>query len=320
MVGWRLFDRDDAAWDDRLAGLEESSVFQSSLWARHKAASGWRPLRLASGNAAVQGLVKRLPLGARLLWARGGPAGDPAAWDASLRRELLARAGGSVVYARVCPYRPADPETTARLTAAGWKRPGTPLDKPFTYRVALQGGAERKMSSNWAHNLRRGLSRAGQAQAWDSPDPVEMEGLYRGLESLKGLPPQHRAPELASMLGALGPRLILRRVCVGGKTVAMRACAVFGHVAMDLLAAAGPEARQIYASHVLLDALIAEAGRAGARFYDLGGADPVAAKGVADFKRGTGAAETETLGEWDAASPAAARAGIGALIAARMRP
>ncbi|MBI5597102.1 MAG: peptidoglycan bridge formation glycyltransferase FemA/FemB family protein [Elusimicrobia bacterium] len=315
-MSWKRFDGDDAAWDARIAGLPEASVFQSSSWARHKAASGWEALRLVRDGAAVQALVRRLPAGARLLWARGGPVGDPSAWDAGLRRELLRQAGGSAAYARVCPYRPADAAGEAALSAAGWRRPSRPLNPPTTYRLTLAAGPN--PSANWAHNLRRGLGRCGPALPWDAPDPSEMERLYLALESYKGLAAQHRAASLASLVAGLGPRLIVRRIVVDGKTVAMRACGVFGPVAMDLLAAAAPEARKIYASYVLLAALLDEARRAGAQAYDLGGADPIAAKGVADFKKGTGARFVETLGEWDAAAPDFARGPVGALIAARM--
>lgn len=317
MVSWREFDGSDEAWDALVAPLAESNVFQSSAWARHKAASGWRPLRLACEGAAVQGLVRSIPGGGRVVWARGGPLGDPAAWDGSMREALLRRAGGAAVYARVCPYRPAPGPGADALAASGWRRPSRPLNANRTYRLDLARPAL-EPSANWAHNLRRGHSRAGAAQDWPDPDPAAMERLYLSMEAFKGLSPQHRAASLASMVAELGPRLILRRAVVDGRTVAMRACGVFGRVAMDLLAAAAPEARKVYASYVLLESVVAEARRAGAQAYDLGGADAAAAKGVADFKRGTGADAVETVGEWDCAAPAFARRPIGALIAARM--
>lgn len=318
MVTWAAFEGSDEAWDARIAPLAESNVFQSSAWARHKAASGWRPVRLACGVAAVQGLVRRLPGGGRVLWARGGPLGDPSAWNAALREGLLRAAGGAAAYARVCPYRPACGPGVGALQGSGWRRPSRPLDGNSTFRLDLAAEEPLAPSANWAHNLRRGLARAGAAQDWPDPDPAEMERLYLGMEAYKGLAPQHRAADLASMTKALGNRMILRRVVVDGRTAAMRACGVFGRVAMDLLAAAAPEARKVYASYVLLASLVTDARRAGANAYDLGGADAAAAKGVADFKKGTGAAAVTTLGEWDCAAPAFARRPIGALIAARM--
>ena len=313
MVAWSAFRGGDADWDAALARVPGANIFQSSAWARHKADFGWRPLRALADGAAVQALVKNLA-GARVLWARGGPVGDPALWDAGLRETLTREAGGALVYGRICSYREAD---ASIFDAAGWARPERPLDKPSTYLLELAPDVEtlrEGQSVNWRHNLKRGNARAVVVD-WNDPDPKEMEGLYLSLESLKGLPPQHRAASLGSLVRALGPALILKRAIVDGKTVALRACAVFGASSVDLLAAAAGEARKVYASYALLWSLILESKRRGAKSYDLGGADPVAAPGVADFKKGTGARPIDTLGERDFASPAFLRAPAGAMIA-----
>lgn len=324
-TAWRSSALADNAWDKTLASVAGANVFQSSSWARHKADSGWRPVRALAGPdeaplAAVQGLVKDLPAGVRLLWARGGPVGEPSLWNADLRAVLARAAGGTVAYGRICSYREAGP--SARLDALGWSRPARPLDRNMTFSLdltpepeALQHG----LSANWRHNLKRGLTRSA-VEDWREPDPKEMESLYRALEALKGLPPQHRADELSSLVRALGSSLIIKRTVVEGRTVAMRACAVFGGTAVDLLAAAADEARKTYASYALLWALILEARCRGARTYDLGGADPEAARGVADFKKGVGGRLIETVGEWDFARPAALRRPAGALIALARSP
>ena len=322
MVTWRAAALDDAAWDAALAAVPGANAFQSSLWARHKADFGWRPLRALAGSesapaAAIQALVKDLPGGAHLLWSRGGPVGDAALWNAELREILSAAAGSLVVYGRICSYRESDPGTVAALSAAGWARPERPLDRNMTYLHDLTPEPESMraaLSTNWRHNLKRGEKRAA-AEDWTSPDPAEMARLFLEMESFKGLPPQHREDSLASLVKALGPALILKRAVVDGRTVALRACAVFGGTAVDLLAAASEEARKVYASYALLWSLLVEAKRRGAAAYDLGGADPDAARGVADFKKGVGARLIETVGEWDFARPALLRRPAGALIA-----
>ncbi|OGR97401.1 MAG: hypothetical protein A2V88_07220 [Elusimicrobia bacterium RBG_16_66_12] len=321
MVTWREATPGDEAWDAALAAVPGANAFQSSRWARHKADFGWRAVRALSGpesapKAAVQALVKDLPGGARLLWSRGGPVGEAALWDAGLRETLAAAAGGLVVYGRICSYREADPAAAAFLSAAGWARPERPLDRNMTYLLDLTPEPEALragLSTNWRHNLKRGETRA-TIEDWTAPDPAEMARLYMEMESFKGLPPQHRAESLASLVRALGPALVLKRAVVGGRTVALRACAVFGGSAVDLLAAATEEARKVYASYALLWPLLVEAKRRGARTYDLGGADPDAARGVADFKKGVGARLIETLGEWDFARPDLLRRPAGALI------
>lgn len=321
-MSWRAAALDDESWDAALACVPGAGIFQSSAWARHKADSGWRPVRALCGpdaapTAAVQALVKDLPGGARLLWSRGGPVGDPGLWDAGLRDTLSAAAGGTACYARVCSYRESSSADISTLETAGWTRPARPLDRNMTYLLDLTPEPEalrEGLSSNWRHNLKRGEKRVTVSD-WTDPDPAEMERLYIAMESLKSLPPQHRAASLDSLVRALGPALILKRAVVDGRTVALRACAVFDDTAVDLLAAAGEEARKVYASYALLWPLLVESKRHGAKTYDLGGADPDAARGVADFKKGVGARLIETLGEWDFSRPALLRRPAGALIA-----
>jgi hypothetical protein len=321
MVNWRASALSDGAWDEALALVPGANAFQSSAWARHKADFGWRPVRALAGpasapTAAVQALVKDFP-GARVLWSRGGPVGDASLWNAELRATLAAAAGGAVAYGRVCSYRELDGGTAAALESNGWARPARPLDRNRTFLLDLSpepDALRENLSSNWRHNLKRGEARAPAAD-WLDADPAQMEALYLEMEALKGLPPQHRADELGSLSRALRDRMILKRAVVDGKTVALRACAVFGASAVDLLAAATADARKVYASYALLWALILESRRRGARTYDLGGADPDAAPGVADFKSGVGAKAVDTVGEWDFAVPAALRRPAGALIA-----
>ena len=320
MVNWRASDMADADWDKALAAMPGANAFQTSAWAHHKADSGWRPVRALTDGAAAQALVKDLPGGLRLLWSRGGPVGEPSLWNADLRATLTASAGGLAAYGRICSYHESDEASTGALQASGWNRPATPLDRNMTYLLELTPEPDALLaglSTNWRHNLKRGMARAA-ASAWSEPDPAEMEKVYKAMESLKGLPPQHRASELGSMVRALGGAFILRRAVVDGRTVALRACAVFGASAVDLLAAATEEARKVYASYACLWSLVLESRRLGAKTYDLGGADPAAAPGVADFKKGLGARLVTTLGEWDFASPAVLRRPAGALIALKL--
>ncbi len=322
MVTWRAWTKDDAAWDAALSAVPGANSFQTSAWARHKADFGWRRVRVFAGPevqplAAAQALVKSAPGGARLIWSRGGPVGDPVLWDGGLRAALAAAAGGVLSYGRVCSYRALDAAIPAAMGDAGWTRPARPLDRNRTYLLDLTpepAALKEGLSSNWRHNLKRGETRA-PAFDWADADPAEMETVYREMETLKGLAPQHRADELGSLRRALGPQLLLKRAVVDGKTVALRACAVFGGSAVDLLAASTAQARKVYASYALLWALILEARRRGATTYDLGGADPDAARGVADFKGGLGAKAADTVGEWDFARPAFLRVPAGALIA-----
>jgi hypothetical protein len=318
---WRAFTGSDSDWDATLSKIPGATIFQTSAWARHKADFGWRAARALAGSpaepkAAAQALVKTIPGGGRVLWSRGGPVGELSLWNGDLRDVLTREAGGVFTYGRACSYR----EAKGDYAPEGWESPATPLDRPTTYWLDLSpdhDALKAAQTTNWRHNLKRGNARAVVVD-WLEPDPREMEAIYLSLESLKGIPAQHRADSLGSLVRALGPALILKRAIVDGKTVALRACGVFAGTSVDLLAAAAGEARKVYASYALLWSLILESRRRGARLYDLGGADAVAAPGVADFKKGTGARLVDMVGERDFASPAFLRGPAGALIARQL--
>lgn len=313
----------DEAWDAALTSLPDHTVFQSSAWAAHKRDAGWSVIRATAGSmeapgAMVQALTKALPGGGALLWCRGGPAGDAALWDEGMRRALARAAGRPWTYIRICPYRTADAPTEAALAELGWSRPASPLDADTTFVLDLAGGPDalrRNLSANWSHNLRRAEKRGGPPRPWTDPDVAGMAAVYAALESFKGLPPQHSEASLTSLVARLGPRLLLHRADgPDGAPTALRAAVVQGDRAWDLLAAATPQARKSYATYSLLWSLLSACAARGVRRYDLGGADAARAKGVYDFKSGTGADFERFLGEWDWAGPAVLRRPVGAAI------
>jgi hypothetical protein len=316
---WTQFSGADADWDALVASLPHGNVFQSSAWAAHKRDFGWTTVRVAAGrSAAAQFMMKSFPGGTRLLWGRGGPVGDHARLDGGMRRAVSAAAGGLAKYVRFCSYRELTTAQQLALNAAGWKRPDKPLNKNTTFVLDLTpdtAALEKGFSSNWGHNLRRGLKRAA-IRLWEKPQAAELAEVYRSMEGYKGLKAQHGELELASLIDRLGDRMVLYRADgPDGKAVSLRACALDAKKGWDLLAANSEAGRKSYASYALLWALLSECKKRGALEYDLGGADAEGARGVYDFKKGTGARPLEYLGEWDWAEPSWARAAMGAAVA-----
>jgi lipid II:glycine glycyltransferase (peptidoglycan interpeptide bridge formation enzyme) len=301
----------DRQWDaavEKLGGC----VFQTSAWARHKAASGWTARRLSGEGWALQALVKKIPAGF-VVWSRGGPLGEPESWPADLAARLAKDLSGAV-YLRICPYLAASPESAAPLARGGWKRVKKPFNRPLTFVLDLSPGlpaVENGLSENWAHNLRRGLKRCKVVKV-EKPDARELAALYREMAGFKNIKVDQTEDTLRSQFEGLGRELIVWRADdEAGKTLAFRAGAVSGETGWDMLAAASPAARKVYASYALLWKVLEEAAGRGARRYDLGGADPEQSRGVFDFKKGTGAAPLEYLGEWDWARPALLRPALG---------
>lgn len=294
-------------WDRALAAIDRGNFYQSHGWGEHRGEMGWQPLRVTGpgegvdGAAMAQMLVRRR-FGAAIVWVPGGPAGDIRHWAAALP-DLLRSRFGAGAYCRVNVLHEHQQDAESRLRATGWRRPRVRLGTGLSLELDLRPAADERIalaSGNWRHNLRRSGKYGLTVEPWSNPDVAQMAAVYREMEGYKGLAPQHSEQALRSMLGHLGAGVtILRCLDEKGNLLAFRAAGVFGGRAWDLLAAATPAARKVYASHALLWALAETCRQQGALAYDLGGADPVANKGVFDFKRGTGARLFEYMGEWE---------------------
>lgn len=309
MVTWHEFEGGAAAWDAALEQLAGVTLYQVYAWGEARNALGWKVVRLAAHDerqnliALVQGLVRRAGPGVSICWIPGGPAGAVEVCGAALRTALLRAAGTPWLYCRMNALRPSQPDDARSLASMGWKRPwhllttGLSLSYDLRPDEAIRRAAA---SGNWRHNLRRSDKYGLNVARWVGPAAEEISTIYREMEALKGLEQQNSLEEIRALLATLGDRLILFRCRdATGATIALRGCGVFGLQAWDLLAAAAPAARKVYASHAILWAITEECRRLGVQNYDLSGVDPVGNKGVYDFKKGTGAAHQQYLGEWE---------------------
>lgn len=310
MVIWTPFEGQADAWDKLVEALG-GGFYQSYGWGEVRRVAGWDPLRLvgsdASGrnSAAVSVLVQRRG-GIPVCWIPGGSVGPMMNFDGAFRRALSLMLGRRPFYCRLSVLRVGEPGEPEQLAQAGWRRPTVTMSTGLTMLYPLEGDEQDRMkraSGNWRHNLKRAGHHGLQIERWEKPDVAAMAALYREMEGLKSLPVQHTEAELAAMLKELGEHLVLYRcVDAGGSLLALRAAGVFGSTAWDLLAAAGANARKVYASHATLWALLDHCSQQGLTQYDLSGVDPVNNKGVFDFKQGAGAHLVKCLGEWEWAS------------------
>ena len=72
-------------WDTFVNQQPETHLLQTSAWGDLKAAFSWTPVRVQSGQAGVQVLFRRLPLGLSVAYIPKGPVGE--VWE-SLWPEL----------------------------------------------------------------------------------------------------------------------------------------------------------------------------------------------------------------------------------------
>lgn len=308
-ISWERYSGLAASWDRELAGLS-GSFYQSYGWGEVKKASGWEPIRLvAKVNgciiALIAGLLKRKGPVA-VFWVPGGPAGDIGVLNSTFHEVLINICQTRLLYCRIGSLRKEELVDIDCLTGEGWVRPKVQLSSGLTMHYSLADGeAERleKVSGNWRHNLKRSMRYGLRIELCDSPKVAEISALYREMEGIKSLKVQHTDNELSQLFSNCSDNIILYQ-CRDeeGHLLAIRAAAYCGSSAMDLLAVAGARARRVYASHATLWALLNHCSQAGLTEYDLSGVDPIANKGVYDFKHGTGASLISCLGEWEWAS------------------
>ena len=309
MVNWKVFDGSAAQWDQQLGQLH-GHFYQSFSWAEVKRSLGWKPLRLflPQGDAWVAAasiLVKKIA-GVAMCWIPGGPIGEMACFGPDFRKKMAKELGCRFLYCRFGSLQEKTEADVQTLRRNQWKPARYNMSSGLTMHYSLAGDEDdrfQRASGNWRHNLKRSARHELSISHWPEPEVSQIIALYREMELLKSLPPQFPDQEIANMVRMLGPRLVLYR-CLDkkGKLLAIRAAGILGDQAMDLMAAAGVEARKLYATHATLWALLDHCQRDGMVNYDLSGVDPVQNKGVYDFKHGTGARLVENLAEWDWAS------------------
>lgn len=316
MVRWKQLSVEEAArtWDRALVNFPEHTIFQALDWGRYKKTLGWAPFywvavdSLGDVHAMAQALVRIYPLRIAVVSCVGGPVGPTELWNSGFPQVIRESTEGYRLYCRVSSYRPKADADVSRLSSHGWKRPSYPLSSGRSLVLDLTRTDEELFSGftrNWRRNLKRAQKRHMTVRPWTHPSTTDLVALYYSMESYKGIRTQYSGSQLDAMVRNLDGEILLYRCDdSAGRPLALRACAVQGARAWDLLAATSPEGRRCYASYALLWALIRACRRLDVSTYDLGGVDPIKAKGVYDFKRGTGAADVEYLGEWEWATSA----------------
>ena len=308
VLTWTAWQGDAASWDGLLGNFPDGNIYQSYAWGEHRGRFGWMPYRLTATEGdrtlgMAQWLVRRTRFGVAMAWAPGGPVGNVVALGEQFRATSRQVIGARHLYCRINPLVERTALDVDGLKSTGWRQPEAPLNSPdsFVYvptddepsRLALASG-------NWRHNLRRALKHRHAVEPWPNPDPEQIHAVYAAMQAHKGLAEQFSLAALKSIMEAFGDQcLVVRCMDTTGRTLALRGALLLGNKGWDILAAATPEGRKVYASHAAFWELMRQCAGRGVRSYDMSGADSVRAKGVHDFKRGTGARAVTYLGEWD---------------------
>lgn len=313
-MDWELLSNSEArgTWDNYLVELGDFSPFQCYAWGELKRLSGWLPQRWLAQNgrgdivAMVQTLYRPAKLGVGIAWSSGGPVGDTSALGKEFTQALAQSVNHTYMYIRIFSTKSATGHDQEFLASHGWHRCSYKLRSGMSMWLSLSNPLDeiaKGFSKDWQKNLKRSKRYGLTVSQWIQPDVDEILGLYRSMESLKGLQPQFARAELQGILEYLSDYMVFYRCDdAKGNLVAMRGCVIITSFGWDLMAATSPAGRQMSASYQLLWEVFQRCQAAGVKRYDMMGVDPQHNPGVYHFKKGTGAKFVDYLGEWEWAS------------------
>jgi lipid II:glycine glycyltransferase (peptidoglycan interpeptide bridge formation enzyme) len=307
MVTWQKTTLNKVEWNKALAQFQCNTVYQMYEWGEYKSEFGWNPIRLQTSDdqTMVQLLSKTKGNVVTIVWAPGGPIGADILWGPELRQTVQDEIRTSLVYIRLSPHNPEI--EVPSLRSSGWQLSRQKMSTGMTMQLNLNrpiAEIEKTLTSNWRHNLKRGLKKKLKITKWENPDPTKALQIYSSMQEYKRLPDQYSSSELEALFRNFGERLVVYRADdENGNTLALRACVQLGARAWDILAATNVEGRKVYASYALLWSLIEDCKNRDIASYDLMGVDPIGNPGVYNFKSGTGAELVKYPGEWEWSSP-----------------
>ena len=312
---WQVWDEADDGWDLIVSQFSDGSIYQSSKWAKHKESSGWQAIRLIKFYqnhhvAAAQCLFRRGPLGSVVVWVAGGPIGDIESVSPDFVNIVKQQTSARFLYIRIAVMRKTDVASSNALAAQGWRQSSAIIGtkSSLVHSLDAEESIRRsRCSTNWKRNLKRSAQNEKSTYIWKSPDAKSISDAYAQMDefkNIKGVSLSRSINDLQSVINTFGDSLILvRSDDQDGAPLAVRGALLFNETAWDFIAVTTPTGRKKYASHAVFWALAEQCFQLGIKQFDLGGIDPVNNRGVYDFKKGTGTAQVDYLGEWETSSP-----------------
>ena len=315
LSNWQIWDEADSRWDLIISHFSDGSIYQTTKWAKHKESSGWQVIRLIKFDqnlpvTAAQCLFRRGPLGSVVVWVAGGPIGDIDSVSSDFVNIVKQQTSARFLYIRVAVMRQTDAASANVLTTQGWRQSSAIIGtrSSLIHSLDAEESIRRsRCSSNWKRNLKRSAQNEGLTYIWESPDGNSISDAYAQMDEfkdIKGVSLARSSDDLQSVINTFGDSLILvRSDDKDGAPLAIRGALLFNETAWDFIAVTTPAGRKKYASHAVFWALAEQCFQLGIKQFDLGGIDPVNNRGVYDFKKGTGTAQVDYLGEWETSSP-----------------
>lgn len=286
---------------------------QSRQWGELKAAFGWQPFYLLSGQVGAQVLFKKLPLGLTLAYLPKGPLGEQ--WDVLWPEVDHLCRRQRAIFLKVEPdcWEPLAPEKAAQLR--GFTAGAASIQPRRTLVVDLQGDEETwlaRMKQKTRYNIRLAERKGVVVQPSD-----DIDGFYRLLQAtgtrdnfgLHHVEYYRRAYRLFHEQG----RCVLLLASYEKQPLAGLMVFAWGQRAWYFYGGSNDLERNRMPAYLLQWQAMRWAARQGCKWYDLWGvpdADETELEanftrrsdglwGVYRFKRGFGGRLMRSVGAWD---------------------
>jgi peptidoglycan pentaglycine glycine transferase (the first glycine) len=166
-------------WDEFLSQHPDAHLLQTSTWGNLKASFGWKVLRISTGSAGAQVLLRSFPLGFSMAYIPKGPVGEncEALWPELDRFCRKSRA----IFLKVEPDKwrtsEQDADEESRHPLSGFQLSSHSIQPPRTLVVDLSG-SEDQVLGNMKQKTRYNIKLAQKKGVVVNPS-ADVDAFYR---------------------------------------------------------------------------------------------------------------------------------------------
>lgn len=167
-------------WNQHLSNRPNAHLLQTGEWGELKAAFGWKPVRIVSGEAGVQILLRRLPLGFTIGYI---PKSNPPAF---LWKEIDSVCKQNrAIFLKLEPdlWEHANANNYSGMTDLQWRISPHNIQPPRTLIVDIKGSDEAilsRMKQKTRYNIRLAEKKGVTVRAWNDIESFHKMLLLTG--------------------------------------------------------------------------------------------------------------------------------------------
>jgi len=298
----------------KIVGCKDFAFYQSFEWGELKADEGWEVRRYfeddSRGDYCLAQCFYKKMLGITIVWVPGGPliSDDSAISILSVFLDKLSddtAKKSKFYYIRLNCQTQSSPELSIVFKEKGYAIPYKNIATNYTFMVDEHyfEDINCNLSKNWKRNLKRSYKSGFDISIKITLDDLdEIFSIYDELVIFKKLNKTKSIRQIESLYKKCDNMIVTFLAYKNSHFFSGRIIFLYGNKAFDFLAATTLEGRKNYASYFLIYEMLKWCGKNNISSFDFSGVDPKDAKGVYNFKKGTGSRLVEYIGERDKAS------------------